>query len=69
MIGFFLILAVFITILTEKNTRISPMWISCLWHGKCNTIAAKIYLMKKTIAINLALILLFYFLLQVLLPF
>lgn len=45
------------------------MWISAVWHGKCNIACTKIQLMKKTIVLNLAVILLYYLLLRALLPF
>jgi hypothetical protein len=58
-----------VTLQPEKFTRSFPMWISRFWHAKCNGYNAKINLMKKTIVFNLAIILLYYFLLQLLLPF
>ena len=48
---------------------ISPMCISAVWHGKCIVRVLKIQLMKKTIVLNLAVILLYYFLLRAFLPF
>lgn len=46
------------------------MWISCFWHDSCNyTPESNPELMKMTITINLVLILLYYFLLSIMLPF
>jgi hypothetical protein len=45
------------------------MWIRAVWHGKCNPVRVIRTPMKKTILFTLAIILLYYFLLAVLLPY